>query len=305
MVQYRSFRTLHYSGNQDNPFQHGGFIFPSKTHTVEALHNQYPAMTTALAPLLFVSHGAPTFAIEPGKLGPQLHTLGTELGAIKAVLVVSPHWQTRGVAVSTAAAPETIHDFGGFPAALYDMQYPAPGAPEVAAQAAKLLADAGFATSISPQRGLDHGAWVPMYHLLPDAKIPVFQVSMPYDLSAEQALQMGRALAPLREQGVLILASGSMTHNLREFRRHSATAPYVEEFANWIRTAVKANAVQAMVHYRSEAPHAERAHPSEEHFLPLLVALGAQKDGDTARLLDGGIEHGVLSMDSYVWGLPQ
>lgn len=257
------------------------------------------------APLLFVSHGAPTFALEPGLLGPQLNTLGTELGDIKAILVVSPHWQTRGIAVSASAAPETIHDFGGFPAPLYDLQYPATGAPEVAQQAAKLLADAGFTTAISANRGLDHGAWVPLYHLLPKAQVPVFQVSMPYDLTAAQAVEMGKALAPLREQGVLILASGSMTHNLREFRQHTQAAPYVQEFANWMRVAVKANALQSVVKYRSEAPHAERAHPSEEHFLPLLIAMGAQQAGDTPRLLDGGIEHGVLSMDSYVWGLPQ
>jgi 4,5-DOPA dioxygenase extradiol len=261
-------------------------------------------MTTA--PLLFVSHGAPTFALEPGLLGPQLQALGAQLEGVRAVLVVSPHWQTRGVGVSTAAAPETIHDFGGFPAALYTLSYPAAGAPEIAAQAAQLLSDAGFATGLVAQRGLDHGAWVPLYHLLPKAQLPVFQVSMPFDLDTEQALKLGRALAPLRAQGVLILASGSMTHNLREFRQGvTQPAAYVQEFSNWVRSAVLANAVQPMLQYRREAPHAERAHPSEEHFLPLLVAMGAQLEGDAARLIDGGIEHGMLSMDSFVWGMAQ
>lgn len=261
--------------------------------------------TATKAPLLFVSHGAPTFAIEPGLLGPTLTALGKQLDGIQAVLVVSPHWQTRGVRVSIDAKPETIHDFGGFPARLYDLGYPAVGAPQVAERAAQLLAQAGFVTQLDTGRGLDHGAWVPLYHLLPQAQTPVFQVSMPYDLNTEQALELGRALAPLREDGVLILASGSMTHNLREFRQGvNQPQSYVREFADWVETAVLANAVRPVVNYRAEAPHAERAHPTEEHFLPLLVALGAQLEGDSAQLLQGGIEHGMLSMDSFVWGMP-
>jgi 4,5-DOPA dioxygenase extradiol len=262
--------------------------------------------TTSVTPLLFISHGAPTFAIEPGKLGPQLQALGSALGGVRAVLVVSPHWQTRGVSVSSTAAPDTIHDFGGFPAKLYDLIYPAPGAPQLAEETAKLLTQAGFQAEVDTRRGLDHGAWVPLLHLLPAAQIPVFQVSMPYDLNTEQAITLGRALAPLRQQGVLIVASGSMTHNLREFRQGMAQpANYVVEFANWVRAAVLAHAIHPMVQYRSEAPHAERAHPTEDHFLPLLVALGAQLEGETAQLLDGGVEHGMLSMDSFVWGMPQ
>ncbi len=259
---------------------------------------------TATTPLFFISHGAPTFALEPGKLGPQLQALGAELEGVRAVLVVSPHWQTRGVAVSSTAAPETIYDFGGFPSALYELQYPAAGAPDIAEQAAKLLTEAGYATTIDARRGLDHGAWVPLYHLLPKAQIPVFQVSMPYDLNTEQAVQLGRALAPLRTQGVLIVTSGSMTHNLGEFRRGVAAGDhYVEEFSGWVKSAVLANAVHPVIRYRSEAPHAQRAHPTEEHFLPLLVALGAQLPGDKAQLIDGGIEYGMLSMDSFVWGM--
>jgi 4,5-DOPA dioxygenase extradiol len=260
--------------------------------------------STTQTPLFFISHGAPTFALEPGKLGPQLKTLGAQLQGLRAVLVVSPHWQTRGISVSSTAAPETIYDFGGFPSALYDLQYPAPGAPDIAEQTAQLLTDAGYATNTDKFRGLDHGAWVPLFHLLPDAQIPVFQVSMPYDLTTEQAVQLGRTLAPLRAEGVLIVTSGSMTHNLGEFRRGVAAGDhYVEEFSNWVKTAVLANAVQPVIRYRSEAPHAERAHPTEEHFLPLLVALGAQGEGEAAQLINGGIEHGMLSMDSFVWGM--
>ncbi len=259
------------------------------------------------APVHFISHGAPTFAIEPGVLGPQLQALGQQLAGIKAVLVVSPHWQTRAVQVMTTPQPETVHDFGGFPSALYDLQYPAPGAPALAQEAVRLLAAAGFSPGVDARRGLDHGAWVPLYHLLPEARVPVFQVSMPVALTTAQAVALGRALAPLRAQGVLIIGSGSMTHNLYEFRQ-GTTRPeaYAEEFAAWVRTAVLAHAVQPLIAYRAEAPHAVRAHPTEEHFLPLLVALGAQQEGDALQVLDGGgILHGMLSMESYVWGMPQ
>lgn len=188
--------------------------------------------THAISPSFFISHGAPTFALEPGVLGPRLTALGQQLTGIKAVLVVSPHWQTREVQVMTTAKPETVHDFGGFPAALYKLQYPANGQPEIAAEAARLLTEAGFAVTPDARRGLDHGAWVPMMHMLPDANVPVFQVSMPHTLTTAQALRMGEALAPLRAQGVAITASGSMTHNLYEFNPQATQPePYVQEFA--------------------------------------------------------------------------
>ena len=141
-----------------------------------------------LAPVFFISHGAPTFAIDPGVLGPRLTALGQQLTGIKAVLVVSPHWQTRDVQVATTAKPETVHDFGGFPAALYKLQYPANGHPDIAMEAARLLTEAGFAVSTDARRGLDHGAWVPLMHLLPGANVPVFQVSMPHTLTTAMGL---------------------------------------------------------------------------------------------------------------------
>jgi 4,5-DOPA dioxygenase extradiol len=260
--------------------------------------------TPRLAPVLFISHGAPTFAIEPGLLGPQLHALGEQLTDIKAVLVVSPHWQTRGVQVMTTATPETVHDFGGFPAALYALQYPASGEPELALQVAQMLTAAGLSVSLEARRGLDHGAWVPLLHMLPAANLPVFQVSMPYDLDARSALQLGQALAAVRAQGVLVLASGSMTHNLQEFRGPAAQAQdYVVEFTHWVRQNVIARDLARMVDYRQQAPHARRAHPTDEHFLPLLVALGASHGDDTLALLDGGVNYGMLSMESYAWGM--
>ncbi|MBY4676689.1 dioxygenase family protein [Marinobacterium arenosum] len=257
-----------------------------------------------MAPLFFISHGAPTFALEPGLLGGKLAAIGRQLPTMNAVLVVSPHWQTDEFRVMACAKPETIHDFGGFPEALYQLQYPAPGAPQYATAAAKLLAKAGYSVSLDDFRGLDHGAWVPLRHLLPAARVPVFQLSMPHTLDTAGALHLGQVLAPLRKQGVMILCSGSLTHNLYEFRQGGAQAPYAREFAQWVHHAVLAEEIGRLVDYRTLAPHAERAHPTEEHLLPLLVALGARSADEGAQIIEGGITYGVLSMDSYAWGVP-
>jgi len=253
------------------------------------------------APALFVSHGSPMFAVEPGQLGPRLAELGSRLDGARAILVASPHWQTRNVHVSTSAAPATIHDFGGFPDALYRLRYPAPGAPEFARKAAALLGRAGFLAD-EDARGLDHGAWVPLLHLRPQADLPVFQVSMPHYLDARNALHLGVALRPLRDEGVVVVGSGSMTHNLREFFGGAADGDYARAFAEWVGEAVGRRDVEALVGYRRRAPHAERAHPTEEHYLPLLVALGASRDDETLSYVPGGITDGVLSMDSFAWG---
>lgn len=257
---------------------------------------------TAL-PTLFVSHGAPTWALEPGRAGALLREVGRQLPRPQAVLVVSPHWMTLGVAVTGAAQPRTIHDFGGFPEALYRIAYPAPGHPALAARAAEVLATAGFAAAIDPQRGLDHGAWVPLRHLFPDADVPVFQVSMPRDLDADSAWRLGVALAPLRAEGVLVLGSGSLTHNLHEFHADARRdEPYAIAFVEWVREAVVARDAVRLRRALAMAPHAARAHPTTEHFLPLLVAAAAA-DGDAAvQVLDGGMTYGVISMESYVFG---
>lgn len=263
-------------------------------------------MNTTLqhAPVFFISHGAPTFALDPGQLGTNLRALGQQLAGVKAVLVVSPHWQTRDLQVLTTPRPETVHDFGGFAAALYQLQYPAPGHPELALEALQLLTQAGWAVTADAHRGLDHGAWVPLWHLLPKADIPVFQVSLPHTLDAARALALGRALAPMRDRGVMIVGSGSLTHNLYDLLPPAAPAlAYAVEFAHWIRQAVTRADIDAMLDYRRLAPYAERAHPTQEHFLPLLVALGASVEAEAAQVIVGGITYGVLSMESYVWGL--
>lgn len=256
-------------------------------------------------PTLFVSHGAPTFALEPGTAGPLLTKVGQAIERPRAVLVFSPHWMTRSIMVGTAEAPSTVHDFGGFPESLYQLQYPAPGHPELARTAADLLLAAGHPVKLDVNRGLDHGAWVPLRYLFPSADVPVFQVSMPATLDAEAAWRLGETLSPLSSQGVLILGSGSLTHNLREFRQaHSNNEAYVGEFVQWIRAAVTAMDQNLLVHALSRAPHGERAHPDADHFLPLLVAAGAAAHGAAVDVMQGGITHGVLSMESYLFGVP-
>jgi 4,5-DOPA dioxygenase extradiol len=258
------------------------------------------------APSLFISHGAPTFALQPGRLGANLRALASRIPDVRAVLMVSAHWQSRGARVMTTAAPATVHDFGGFAAELYRLEYPAPGAPDAALRAAGLLAAQGFVVSEDTERGLDHGVWVPMLHLFPDAQVPVFQVSMPYDLNTVEAWRLGRTLGPLRDSGILIVGSGSLTHNLYEVRQNGSNGePYAREFADWVRDAVLTHDTDRLIRYRREAPHAERAHPTEEHYLPLLVALGASTAGDeTPEVIEGDMTYGVLSMESYAWGLP-
>jgi 4,5-DOPA dioxygenase extradiol len=255
-------------------------------------------------PVLFVSHGAPTFAIEPGRLGPQLTAAGERLPRPKAVLVVSPHWMTRGVRVATTARPATVHDFGGFDPALYRIEYPAPGHPALAARTVQLLRDAGWPAEADAAQGLDHGTWVPIRFLYPEADVPVFQVSLPAGIGSQQAYALGQALRPLREEGVLVVGSGSLTHNLYEFRQYEdgQEAEYAREFAAWVRQAVEARDDARLVETLERAPHAKRAHPTTEHFLPLLVAAGAASADDDVQTLEGGITYGMLSMDSYLFG---
>lgn len=254
-------------------------------------------------PLLFVSHGAPMFAIEPGLAGPRLAQVGRELPRPDAIVVLSPHWMTRGeVLVTASTAPATIHDFGGFPDALYQLRYPAPGAPVLAGHIVDLLQAAGWQSRLDAQRGLDHGAWVPLLYLAPEADIPVVQVSMPASLDTHQAWKLGDALKPLRDMNVLIVASGSLTHNLYEFRGATReSAAYVDAFAAWTARTLQDGNTGQLLDFKQYAPSAERAHPTDEHFLPLLIALGAAGEGYETQVLEGGVTYGVLAMDSYLF----
>lgn len=254
-------------------------------------------------PSLFISHGAPTFALEPGLVGPRLTALGRALPRPAAVLIVSPHWMTSAPRVSTATRPATIHDFGGFDPALYRISYPAPGHPELARRTLALLREAGWPAEADEHRGLDHGAWVPLTYLFPDAKVPSFQVSLPARLDAAAALAFGKAMSPLASEGVLIVGSGSLTHNLDEFLgHHGPEQAYAAEFAAWVRDAVAQGDTARLVRTLEEAPHARRAHPTPEHFWPLLVAAGAAPALRPVQIIEGGITHGVFAMDAFAFG---
>lgn len=255
-------------------------------------------------PSLFVSHGAPTFATEPAQAGPLLRQLGARLPPPAAVLVLSPHWMTPTLRVGASAAPPTVHDFGGFPAELYAIEYPAPGAPALARRAVDLLRAAGLPAEADPHQGLDHGAWVPVRHLFPQADVPVLQISMPRALDPAGALALGRALAPLADDGVLLVGSGSITHNLYEFRGDlgAAAEPYACEFVDWVRGALARHDEDAVVDYLRRAPHARRAHPTPDHYLPLPFALGAAAPAAPVRVIDGGMTYGMLAMDAYLFG---
>ncbi|HEX8853337.1 MAG TPA: class III extradiol ring-cleavage dioxygenase, partial [Pyrinomonadaceae bacterium] len=226
-------------------------------------------------PSLFVSHGAPTLALEENETVEFLKQLGAQLGRPAAVLCVSAHWETRVPTVSAAARPETIHDFGGFPAELYRMRYPAPGAPELAARVASLLAEAGIESQMSPDRGLDHGAWIPLKLMYPEADVPVTQLSVQPHAGAAEHFRLGRALAPLRDEGVLILATGSATHNLARLGREGVAPLWAARFEEWLHQKVTSGAHEELLDYRRLAPDAQLAHPTDEHLLPLFVALGA------------------------------
>lgn len=256
-------------------------------------------------PTLFVSHGSPMLAIADSPARRFLLELGQSLPRPDAILVASAHWESLGApAVSLAAQPATIHDFGGFPDALFAIQYPARGAPAVAQRAAELLQQAGFAVKRSPDRGLDHGAWVPLRLMYPDADISVMQVSIMRGASPAEHDKMGRALAGLRNQGVLVVGSGSLTHNLYEFRGHAIDAPvpsWVSDFGDWMNTMLEAGQRDALLDYRRKAPSAERNHPTDEHLLPLFVAMGAAGAEASARRVHTSYEYGVLAMDVYAF----
>lgn len=251
---------------------------------------------------LFVPHGAPTFALDPGEAGDALARLGRELPRPRAVIVVSPHWDTASPTLGGALAPETIHDYWGFPRELYSLRYPASGNYCVASEARDLLEDAGFDASIDLDRGLDHGAWVPLRHLFPDADIPIVPLSVQSRLGPAHHLAVGQALAPLTATGVLIVASGNLTHNLGDFMaslRGKGAPDYVQAFPDWIAARIAAGDLDALLDYRSRAPGARQAHPSDEHLLPLFVAIGAAGGLKGAHPAYRGTADQVLAMDAY------
>lgn len=284
--------------------------------------------STRLQPSLFVSHGSPTFALETPATSASaafLHALTHQPIALfeqmakpRGIVVISPHWQTSGdvLSITSASALETVHDFGGFPARLYAMQYPAQGSPLLAQQVRDCLHTAGIRSQFAAQQGLDHGAWVPLMKLYPAANVPVVQLSLPAQHSPAHYFALGQALRSLRTQDILILSSGSLTHNLYEVRLAAASpqvqanaqaqaqaAPYVAPFRAWVQDKIAQRDVAALLNYRALAPFAVECHPSDEHLMPLFVALGAGDFGNPAVQVDyfaGELSHYTLAMDNVV-----
>ncbi len=253
-------------------------------------------------PTLFLSHGSPMHALDPGGAGPAWQAIAAEIPRPNAIVVASAHWETSLPMLSGRESLDTIHDFGGFPAELYRVRYDVPGSPATAQRAADLLREAGFTPAVNGCRGIDHGAWVPLKWMYPERDVPVIQVSVQTPLGTAHHLRVGEALAPLADEGVLIVGSGHVTHNLQDwFRHHADPRPldYVAQFSDWLARTIDANDRDALLNYRDRAPSATRAHPTEEHFLPLFVALGAAGPAARARRVYATIDAAALAMDAY------
>jgi 4,5-DOPA dioxygenase extradiol len=270
-------------------------------------------VTAATLPTLFVSHGAPLFATDAGTTGPALWAWAqahAPASALRGIVVMSPHWMARTPAVMTNPAPATWHDFGGFPAELYQLQYPAPGSVELGRQVLGQLQQAGIVAQADAQRPLDHGAWVPLMHLYPQADVPVVQVALPVGYGPKEVFALGQALGGLRSEGVLVMGTGSMTHNLGEFFGGGREpSPYVLEFSRWVESAVTRGDRVALFNYRELAPHARRAHPTEDHFLPIFFTLGAAGWGGETPLqtdyISREVMYSMLAMDAFALSGPE
>ena len=260
-------------------------------------------------PSLFISHGSPDIAIAETEATRFLRSLAADLPRPRAIVVASAHFEAENkVLVSGDEQPETIYDFGGFDRRLYQMRYPAPGDPALAGRIVKALAENGFAAEIATERGFDHGTWVPLILAYPEADIPVVQVSVDPSQGPTHHLALGEALKPLRDEGILVVGSGSFTHNLREAfgrmqqgERQAETPAWVADFANWMSEHLLAGDREALADYRARAPFAVENHPTDEHLMPLYVAMGAAGADATARKLHGSRDFGVLSMEAFAF----
>jgi 4,5-DOPA dioxygenase extradiol len=267
------------------------------------LMNAAPRTATGVTSL-FVPHGAPTFALRPGAAGAALMAKAARLPRPRAIVIVSAHWDTAVPTVGAATRFDTIHDFSGFPPALYALRYPATGCPELARSVAATVEAAGLPVQIDTTRGLDHGAWVPLRMMFPDADVPVIPLSIQSAGGPEQAWRLGCALAALQHD-LVVIGSGNLTHNLRDWqlvaRSAAATPAYVRSFADWVAERLTAGDTSALLEYRRRASGGVPAHPSEEHLLPLFVALGAAGDDAQAERFHAGIDEHVLAMDAWTF----
>jgi 4,5-DOPA dioxygenase extradiol len=272
-------------------------------------------MSTTLPPL-YVSHGSPMTALDAGPAGTFWRRLGPAIdvhfGRPRAVLAVSAHSLTREPVLMAAARHAAVYDFGGFPDALYQLRYDAPGAPALAHRVAELLRAAGLPVHTVSQGGLDHGIWTPLRSMYPDADVPILPLAWPPGWAPSRLFALGQALAPLTHDGVLVMGSGAITHNLRLFAggRGDINAPELPEsaaFRSWMDIHISAGDWPALQDYRRQAPHATDMHPTDEHLLPLFVAAGAAHDaapapGPAGQRLHDSLTYGHLGMDTYAFG---
>ncbi len=272
-------------------------------------------MNTAL-PTLFISHGSPMTALEPREMGAFLQTLAPRLqaafGRPKAVLAVSAHSLTREPVLLAAARQHAVYDFGNFDPRLFTLRYDAPGAPALAQRVATLLHGAGLPAHVLDEGGLDHGIWTPLRYLLPDADLPVLPLAWPPQWDAARLFDLGRALAPLRDEGVLVVGSGSITHNLRRVfaggllpRADVPATPESTAFRDWFAARTAAGDRTALLDWAAQAPHAALMHPTDEHLLPFFVAAGAGglgEPGAPAQRIHASLTYGDLGMDIYAFG---
>ena len=248
-----------------------------------------------MLPAIFVSHGAPTLPFDDVPARDFLRGLGQQLGRPKGIVAVSAHWDTDTPETSAPPVNDTIHDFRGFPKPLYDLKYPAPSDSLLAREVGGLMN--GLGARIDMHRGLDHGAWVPLMLMYPEADIPVVQLSVQSGKGAGHHIALGRKLAPLRGEDVLVLGSGGFVHNLGQIAPPGSAEPqWSSDFAAWMDEKLVMRDDDALADYRTEAPHAAEAHPSEEHLMPLLVAYGA---GGMSERLHSSATFGSLRMDAY------
>src|SRR5947209_16254666 len=256
------------------------------------------------SPAVFLAHGAPLSALGGDEHAAALREFGEKHKMAKGILVISAHWQvSKPVRLTAWDRMPLLYDFGGFPDELYRIEYPAPGDPGLAARAAGVLRAEGQAVTFDTTRGLDHGAWVPLRLAWPDAKLPVIQMSMPF-LEPPELFQLGRALRPLRDDGVLVAGSGGIVHNLSRVRLADKDAPvdgWAAEFDGWVAERVAARNLDQLFAYRRQGPHARLSVPTTEHFDPLFVALGAVYADERLDTIFEGFHYGNLSMRSFAF----
>ena len=241
-------------------------------------------------------------ALQPGPAGEAWKALAEQLPPPKGILIASAHWETNLPMLTGSEKPETIHDLEGDDGGIYRLRNPAPGAPLVAKRAQTNLKVAGFTAGIDGCRGLDHGAWSPLLYMYPQADVPVAQISVQPALGPRHHVNLGRAIRKLSEEGVLIIGSGHLTHNLRDWARgQGKPEPYAREFQAGVFEKLREKDIESLVDYRSRSLHGARAHPTDEHFLPLFFALGAASEHARPERVYDAIDSGVLAMDAYVF----